>query len=96
MAMSKVFKLNKDGKVEFTTEELKKLLDEVYNKGYEEGKNENWSWTSPYHWPSWVYTGDSITTTNANSNTLTIDSSGLKSPYYIDSTNDTSITLNCK
>lgn len=45
--MQKVFKLNKNNKIEFTREELKTLLDEVYQKGYQEGKNENWYWNSP-------------------------------------------------
>lgn len=46
--MQKVFKLNKNNKIEFTREELKALLDEVYQNGYQEGKNENWYWNSPW------------------------------------------------
>ena len=29
---------NKDGKIELTKEELQKMLDDAYNKGYIEGK----------------------------------------------------------
>ena len=29
---------NKDGKIELTKEELQKMLDDAYNKGYTEGK----------------------------------------------------------
>ena len=46
--MQKVFKLNKNNKIEFTREELKTLLDEVYQEGYWEGKNQNWWWNSPW------------------------------------------------
>lgn len=45
--MQKIFKV-KDGKIEFTKEELKALLDEVYNTGYQAGKMENWTWNSPW------------------------------------------------
>ena len=45
--MQKIFKV-KDGKIEFTKEELKALLDEVYSTGYEAGKMENWAWNSPW------------------------------------------------
>lgn len=34
---------NKDGKIELTKEELQKMLDDAYNKGYIEGKQTPWS-----------------------------------------------------
>lgn len=41
--MVKVFTPNKNGKIEFTKEELEALLNEVWNDGY----NHHWYWTSP-------------------------------------------------
>lgn len=32
---------NKDGKIELTKEELQKMLDDAYNKGYGEGKQKS-------------------------------------------------------
>ena len=47
--MVKVFEANNNGKIEFTREKLEKLLNEVYEAGYREGKdNHGWTWTSPY------------------------------------------------
>lgn len=47
----KVFEFNKNHKIEFTQEELEKLLTEVYNSGYNDGRwnNHSWTWTSPYY-----------------------------------------------
>ena len=46
----KVFQSNHNGKIEFTRVELERLLNEVYNDGYNEGKNSNtWTWASPYY-----------------------------------------------
>ena len=50
--MVKVFQSNTNGKIEFTREELEKLLNEIYkaghDAGYSEGKSNQWTWTSPY------------------------------------------------
>ena len=47
--MVKVFEANNNGKIEFARKDLEKLLNEVYEAGYREGKeNHNWTWTSPY------------------------------------------------
>ena len=56
----KVFQSNHNGKIEFTSAELEKLLNEVYTDGYNEGKSSHWTWTSPY-----VSSCDGITLTNA-------------------------------
>ena len=54
MTKYKVFIPNANKKVEFTKEELEKLLNEVYNEGYTDGKASNWTIgygdviTSPY------------------------------------------------
>lgn len=45
---TKFFVKNKDGKIEFTEYELKKLLDEIYKEGYADGKNQNYVYTTPY------------------------------------------------
>lgn len=48
--MVKVFTKNKQGKIEFTESELKKLLDEVYQDGYQDGKGQHVYWYSPPWW----------------------------------------------
>ena len=49
MRKIKVFNLNKEGKIEFTKEELEKLLNETYEDGYHEGKSHTYTWTTPYY-----------------------------------------------
>lgn len=44
----KVFTKNQNGKIEFTEDELRKLLDEIYNEGYWDGKGNNYIYTTPY------------------------------------------------
>jgi len=44
--MIKVFTTNKDGKIELTKDELKKLLDEAYWEGYRANSNVVWPRTS--------------------------------------------------
>lgn len=46
--MIKVFTTNKNGKIELTKDELKKLLDEAYWEGYRANSN-----TYTYHTPNW-------------------------------------------
>ena len=59
----KVFQTNKNGKIEFTKEELETLLNEVYWDGYR--ANSTWTWTTPLSYP--IYT-----TTNSKTNTTAI------------------------
>lgn len=69
--MIKAFYLNKKGKIEFTKEELEKLLNEVWY----DGKNSAvFTWNSPYYWstsPTITCTplDASFTTTAATVNT---------------------------
>ena len=59
--MIKVFTTNKDGKIELTKDELKKLLDEAYWDGYRANSTVYTYQTpnySPYQW--------SVTTATAN------------------------------
>lgn len=53
MTKYKVFTPNANKKVEFTKEELEKLLNEVYNEGYTDGKASDWtvSYGSVTTWP---------------------------------------------
>lgn len=64
--MVKVFQSNANGKIEFTREELEKLLNEIYkaghDAGYSEGKSNQWTWTSPYNLSTSIST---ITPTNS-------------------------------
>ena len=61
--MVKVFQTNRNGKIEFTKEELETLLNEVYWDGYR--ANSTWTWTTPLSYP--IYT-----TTNSKTNTTAI------------------------
>lgn len=65
--ITKTFAKNKKGKIEFTERELKELLDEMYQYGYNEGKgHKTFVYTSPSWWnlnkPSWTYSTTPITT----------------------------------
>lgn len=63
----KVFcKNEKTGKIEFTQEELEKLLNSIYYDGYNEGKKYSYTWTSPSitNYPT-SYTTTTGTATNA-------------------------------
>ena len=86
----KIFSLNENGRISFTKEELEKLLDEVYNDGYEQGSKKYiycypTTHTEPYNpltQPYITYSTqyvDSNTVTTANSSeyaTSTINTKG--------------------
>ena len=57
----KVFQTNKNGKIEFTKEELETLLNEVYWDGYR--ANSTWTWTTPLSYPIYTTTNSKINTT---------------------------------
>lgn len=58
--MVKVFTTNKNGKIEFTEQELEKLLNEVWNDGY--NRHGSYWWSSPtITTPSWCTTSSNIT-----------------------------------
>ena len=59
-----VVEKNKDGKIEFTKNELQKMLDEAYNQGYSDGKATRWD-TITYPSSPWY--------TTTSSNTVTTD-----------------------
>lgn len=62
----KVFQKNKNGKIEFTKEELETLLNEIYWDGYR--ANSTWTWTTPLSYPTYT-TADNLKT---NTTTVTI------------------------
>ena len=64
----KVFTPNERGKIEFTREELEKLLNEIYHDGLHDGEvvqreKSPWTWTPPY-----VYNSDLGTTVTSSPN----------------------------
>ena len=69
----KVFESNHNGKIEFTRAELEKLLNEVYNDGYNEGKSSHWTWTSPSISTTPYYA--STSTNSANKAEAVVDNS---------------------
>ena len=74
MTKIRVFPHNEKGKIEFTKEELQKLLNEVYN----EGKIDSYtiyygsSTTTPYY-PTNTASSSSILTGNDKLNSLTVN-----------------------
>lgn len=74
----RVFYPNKDNKIEFTKQQLEKLLDEVYeegrSKGYSEGYNNSRLVTIPYPYtPYWYCTTSSELTCSNSLNNDTIN-----------------------
>lgn len=57
---------NKNGKIEMTKEELQKMLDDAYNKGYTEGKSYGYQTITV---PSWKMNDWYTTTTTTLSGT---------------------------
>lgn len=78
--IQKAFTKNKQGKIEFTQTELDQLLNDVWQDGYNEGKNSDYTWTSPYYrWPTvtpyittTATTLNSGTTVSTEKNSITI------------------------
>ena len=49
--MVKTFSKNENNKIEFSENELKKLLDEIFFEGYQIGLNKRYTYTTPI----WTY-----------------------------------------
>lgn len=66
----KILQLDANGRISFTKEELEKLLDEVYNNGYEDGRKTcvypYWYWKSYPTTPNIVYTDKTTNPTLPN------------------------------
>lgn len=73
----KVFETDKNGKIIFTKDELEKLLNEVYDSGYVDGKNSTYVWSSPY---KWNYYGNEINTITTGTGPKTLDKTNY-APY---------------
>ena len=75
MTKIRVFPHNEKGKIEFTKEELQKLLNEVYNEGKMDSYTISYGSTStplPYY-PTNTASSSSILTGNDKLNSLTVN-----------------------
>ena len=78
--MIKVFTTNKNGKIELTKDELKKLLDEAYWEGYKANstiytyQTPNWS---PYQWSVTTTNDCTIKSSDITSGTINADINGV-------------------
>ena len=76
MTKIRVFPKNEKGKIEFTKEELQKLLNEVYNEGkidsYTISYGSNIT-TTPYYYSTITTSNSSTLTDNNKLNSLTIE-----------------------
>ena len=76
----KVFYPNREGKIEFTRQELEKLLDEVYREGQKDCNcNKTWTWgtrTTPY------YNGSLISDSTSNAATAATANPDLSTAIY--------------
>lgn len=75
---TKIFTKNEKGKIEFTENELKVLLDEIYNEGYNDGKSRSYIYTTPTRTTPWWQYGTWCTadSTTAKGTTTTATTSG--------------------
>lgn len=65
--MVKVFTVNKDNKIEFSKDELEKILNEVWQNGYNSHQSYWWTSptiTSPCYSTSTLFNGDGVTISN--------------------------------
>lgn len=63
----KVFEINNNGKIEFTREELEKLLNDTYAEGQRNCNcGSNITWTNPYITPYVSTTNNEATTSNTS------------------------------
>lgn len=65
---------NKDGKIEFTKEELQKMLDDAYNKGYTEGKTPSWDTITVPSYPVYYSTTSGVSNIHEKHVEITCDS----------------------
>lgn len=88
--MIKVFTTNKNGKIEFTKDELKKLLDEAYWEGYR-ASGDTYTYLTP-NWQPYCWNA-TVTAANSSANsTLTLNSNTTSGTACDGST----LTLNSK
>jgi hypothetical protein len=88
----KVFTPNHSGKIEFTREELEKLLNEVYEDGQRNCNcNKSITWTNPYI-NTTPYYYDTTCATNSDKDSTTIAAINDIKPITIDSTDAAEIS----
>lgn len=83
----KIMYPNRDGRLEFSKNELEKLLEEAYNEGYKDGKNSN-SYTTYY--PSISYLNGLTCNADGTYSTTTADNSIKVSGITLNTDNTTS------
>ena len=89
----KTFTKNENNKIEFTGEELKKLLDEVYKDGYKDGKECNnysyYTYCTPKWTPEpwWTYVTCDVPLSTCNDPSSTCNDSSSTASDYINITN---------
>lgn len=86
----KVFTLNENKKIEFTQEELEKLLDEVYEDGVTEGKKSNYFY---YRYPYYTTTAAPLTIC---SDSISAAGTTISSGDYKTATTTTATCKGCK
>ena len=73
----KVFTKNKNDKIEFTEDELRVLLDEIYNEGYSDCSR-GYVYTTPIKtYPYWTYTTATGSATTSTTTSATIDNTSI-------------------
>lgn len=74
MAHVVILTTDKDGKVLLTKDDLQKMLDDAYNKGYSDGKSSGWysTITTTPNSPVW-YGNTSTTILDGDSNSVSKD-----------------------
>ena len=88
----KVFYPNREGKIEFTRQELEKLLDEVYREGQKDCNcSKSWTWTTPYYNGS--LTGNSATNATITTDNTAIDDFRADTPVNNEEAKPYSITM---
>ena len=97
--MTKTFKANKNGKIEFTRKELEALLNEVWKDGYKANNSYTWYspswggsgdgyWTWEKHWHPYVWTTTDVCTVSNNG----VTNKG--TTYTVSSNTDTATCIN--
>lgn len=78
---TKIFTKNNKGKIEFTEKQLKDLLDEIYDEGYNDG-SKRYYYTTPYYYRYPYYGNTTLpvtycTTTASSDNITTATNTGI-------------------
>lgn len=79
--MTRTFEVDNDGYISFTKDELKKLLDDVYNEGRTDGRLHSYVYTTP----SWYYTYTTATpdSVTINGSQLTYSTATVSNPTNV-------------